>query len=223
MEKRKQSAAHLQEMRSKVLAAAKALFLKQGYRKTTIRQIVERSGVLTGSIYHFFHNKEDLFQALVLALMKECVDIIDERLPAEAPIFKYAAMCITELKAVECNALVLESYYEGYNSKVIFEHMVDHQTAVSERMFASSGLGYSHEDYYRCALLTKGALRSCVMECYFSHPVDFQASWSMMLRMILPLYGAKDAVVKKTILHLEELHAEIDDICRILIERASVL
>ena len=223
MEKRKQSAEHLREMRSKILTAAKGLFLKQGYKKTTIRQIVERSGVLTGSIYHFFHNKEDLFQALVMALLQECADIIDERFPDENPVFKYAVMMLTELKSVECNAWILEAYYEGYGSKVIFERMVEHLTDVSARMFADSGLGYSHEDYYLRTLLIKGAMRSCVAEFYFVRPVDFQASWHMLMRMILPMYGADEAEVSSIIQRLEEIDPVIDDICRIIIERTRVL
>lgn len=32
------------EVRQRILAAAKELFVQQGYKKTTIRQIVEKSG-----------------------------------------------------------------------------------------------------------------------------------------------------------------------------------
>ena len=53
------------EVRQRILAAAKELFVQQGYKKTTIRQIVEKSGVLTGSIYYFFKNKEDIFHHAV--------------------------------------------------------------------------------------------------------------------------------------------------------------
>ena len=42
---------HTKEIRQKVLETAKELLIEQGYKKTTIRGIVERSGVLTGSIY----------------------------------------------------------------------------------------------------------------------------------------------------------------------------
>lgn len=46
------------EVRQRILAAAKELFVQQGYKKTTIRQIVEKSGVLTGSIYYFSRIKK---------------------------------------------------------------------------------------------------------------------------------------------------------------------
>ena len=64
------------EVRQRILAAAKELFVQQGYKKTTIRQIVEKSGVLTGSIYYFFKNKEDIFQSLVMELLGQCTDLI---------------------------------------------------------------------------------------------------------------------------------------------------
>ena len=54
------------DVRRRILAAAKELFVRQGYKKTTIRQIVQKSGVLTGSIYYFFKNKDDIFQSLVM-------------------------------------------------------------------------------------------------------------------------------------------------------------
>ena len=223
MTKKKQPDDHLEIVRHKILDTARALFVQQGYKKTTIRQIVEHSGVLTGSIYHFFQNKEDLFQALVLAMLNECVAIIDERFPGEDPVFKYAVMCLTELKAVEGNAWVRECYYEGYSSKVIFEKMVEHQTLVAERLFAGREPSYTTKDHYRRSLLIKGALRSCVAEFYFSRPGDFSASWHMLMQMILPLYGTGAKQTAAIVGRLEAMESVVDEISRCLIERSRVL
>ena len=43
-----------EETRQKILNTTKKLLRQNGYTKTTIRKIVEESGVLTGSIYYFF-------------------------------------------------------------------------------------------------------------------------------------------------------------------------
>ena len=94
MSKRKEPDSHLELVRHKILETAKALFVKQGYKKTTIRQIVEHSGILTGSIYYLFKNKEDIFQALILELMKSCMDIIEQHFAEESPVFKCAALCM---------------------------------------------------------------------------------------------------------------------------------
>ena len=77
----------------------------RGIKKTTIRQIVEKSGVLTGSIYYFFKNKEDIFQSLVMELLRQCTDLIAAHFRQESPAFRYAALCLVEFEAVAMNQL----------------------------------------------------------------------------------------------------------------------
>lgn len=45
---------------SRVVKVARSLFVKKGFHNVSIPQIVKASGVSTGSIYHYFSNKEDL-------------------------------------------------------------------------------------------------------------------------------------------------------------------
>lgn len=47
-----------------ILRAAAALFVKQGYGGTSIRDIAQQVGLLAGSVYHHFPSKEDLFVAI---------------------------------------------------------------------------------------------------------------------------------------------------------------
>lgn len=49
----------------KVLKAALALFARQGFRATTMRQLARRSGLSVGNLYHHFGNKEAIFQRLI--------------------------------------------------------------------------------------------------------------------------------------------------------------
>ena len=51
--------------RAALLEAALALFSSQGYRATSVRDIAERAGVSTGSVYHHFRDKEAIFQTLL--------------------------------------------------------------------------------------------------------------------------------------------------------------
>jgi len=39
--------------------------MEKGYEQTSVRMILERAGVTTGSFYHFFSSKEELFEAAV--------------------------------------------------------------------------------------------------------------------------------------------------------------
>lgn len=51
--------------RSALLEAALALFSSQGYRATSVRDIADRAGTSTGSVYHHFRDKEAIFQTLL--------------------------------------------------------------------------------------------------------------------------------------------------------------
>ena len=53
------------ESRERLLAAAKALMLSQGYAGTTVDSICERAGLTKGSFYHFFKSKEALGLAML--------------------------------------------------------------------------------------------------------------------------------------------------------------
>ncbi|MBR2254546.1 MAG: TetR/AcrR family transcriptional regulator [Candidatus Methanomethylophilaceae archaeon] len=55
-----------EETKQKIILGATELFLEQGYEKTTIRQIALKTGILTGSLYYAFKNKEDIFSEIVI-------------------------------------------------------------------------------------------------------------------------------------------------------------
>lgn len=53
------------EARERLLAAAQELYAEQGVAATTPRQVLERSGVGQGSLYHHFPAKRDLAKAAI--------------------------------------------------------------------------------------------------------------------------------------------------------------
>lgn len=53
-----------EELRERILAAAKTLFLEKGVEKTSIRNIADLIEYSPGSIYHYFKDKNEIFHAL---------------------------------------------------------------------------------------------------------------------------------------------------------------
>src|SRR5918994_6276288 len=51
--------------RAQILDAALDLFSRQGFRATSIRDIASKAGVSTGSVYHHFKDKEQVFDTLL--------------------------------------------------------------------------------------------------------------------------------------------------------------
>lgn len=73
----KENAAQLEApIRERILAAARDLFLREGFAGVSVRRIAERAGCSPGMLYHFFTSKELLLARLVEATFEK----LDERL-----------------------------------------------------------------------------------------------------------------------------------------------
>jgi AcrR family transcriptional regulator len=65
-------------LREQILAAAKSLFIKQGYHGLAMRQISEAVGVSKAALYYHFKDKEELFLAVLSIYLNEIENAIDE-------------------------------------------------------------------------------------------------------------------------------------------------
>ena len=63
-----------------IVKTALELFLKNGYEKTSLSDIVAISGGSLASIYTFFESKEGLFQAIIEKEIDDFIKEIDERI-----------------------------------------------------------------------------------------------------------------------------------------------
>ena len=66
------------ESKERLLAAAKALVLANGYAGTTVDSICEKAGLTKGSFYHFFKSKEELGLAVLEWSMRKGGEILSE-------------------------------------------------------------------------------------------------------------------------------------------------
>lgn len=51
--------------RKAILAAARSIFAELGYGTTTVRDIIRRTDLASGTFYNYFQSKEEVFQALM--------------------------------------------------------------------------------------------------------------------------------------------------------------
>jgi AcrR family transcriptional regulator len=54
-----------------ILRQAAGLFASRGVAATTVRQIADEAGVLSGSLYHHFQSKEEIAQDIVIAYLDD--------------------------------------------------------------------------------------------------------------------------------------------------------
>src|ERR1700733_11556817 len=59
------------ERRADVMQTAAELFAQKGFRATTVREIAEAAGILSGSIYHHFDSKEAIGDEVLSGFLDE--------------------------------------------------------------------------------------------------------------------------------------------------------
>lgn len=74
--------------RKDVISAARELFTKKGFHKTSLDDIVTRLGLGKGTFYAFFDRKEDLFFAVIDQVVDELIDHMDNLVGDEHDLIK---------------------------------------------------------------------------------------------------------------------------------------
>jgi AcrR family transcriptional regulator len=66
------------ESQRKLLEAAEELFAEKGFQRTTVANIIERSGCSVGSFYHQFTDKLGLFEVLFQHYVEDTCSAVDQ-------------------------------------------------------------------------------------------------------------------------------------------------
>lgn len=60
--------------RGEILAAAGMLFAEKGVVATTVREIADEVGILSGSLYHHFASKDEILDAIIMAYLDDIAE-----------------------------------------------------------------------------------------------------------------------------------------------------
>lgn len=60
-----------QDRRELIVATAAEMFARKGIRATTVREIADAVGVLSGSLYHYFKSKDEIVEEILTEFLEE--------------------------------------------------------------------------------------------------------------------------------------------------------
>lgn len=151
--------------RDEILEKAAALFAQKGFRATTVRDIADEVGLLSGSLYAHIHSKEELYLEIVRRAAGEFTDAVSPYTRGYEPIQAIRQMVVSHLGVIERSyvwahvyldddsqltettrmvARSLRHQYETLWDRVITEGKAAHQFRVSDvgmtRLFLLSAL-----------------------------------------------------------------------------------
>ena len=146
--------------RRKILSVAMKLFLEKGYEKTTAKEVAETAGIISGSPFFQFGNKE----GVLLDLVKQMFDgqfATAGMLAGEGadPLLLYALETALQLHIAEMSDPLRELYVTAYTlprtSAYIYENMIDKIEAI----FSPYLTGLEKNDFYELEIAAAGVMR----------------------------------------------------------------
>jgi TetR/AcrR family transcriptional regulator, cholesterol catabolism regulator len=99
--KRSSAKAGAEVPRDRILRAAAHLFRKKGFKGTTVRDIAETVGILSGSLFHHFATKEEiLLEIMREAFLSVCLTHEEVLAREPDPVKQFRALIRLELDAI---------------------------------------------------------------------------------------------------------------------------
>lgn len=87
--------------RERILHAAARLFRERGYQRTTVRDIAERVGILSGSLFHHFRSKDEMLREIMReAALSVCIRAEELMVRHADPVHRLRALIALELDCV---------------------------------------------------------------------------------------------------------------------------
>ena len=193
------------ETKRKILTVCVRLFLEQGYKNTSVSQIVDEAGVARGSYLNLFPTKDkillDLTETMFGGQFGMARSIADIKLP---PVYAYAVETAIQLTLTELNENLREIYIEAYSLPDTSEYIYLHTTAELKQIFSANFPDYSDSDFYEMEIGTAGLMRNYMArKCDIHFPLERKLS--RFLTAAMRVYRVPEDELEQAVRFVERL------------------
>ncbi|MGD8384968.1 MAG: TetR/AcrR family transcriptional regulator, partial [Lysobacterales bacterium] len=129
-----------------ILDAAEFVFVNEGYRKLTMRQIALQAGMTVGNLTYYYATKEALLQDMLENILRSYLGEMDraESRGGDTPVARFVAVVeflIQDLNTPRTTSLFPELWalanHDEYAAKLM-EHMYEEERAVLARLIRAA-------------------------------------------------------------------------------------
>ena len=167
----------------RILAVCVKLFLEQGYKKTTVAQIVQGAGVSNSSFQNIFRAKDGVLTELVAFMFTSqfgaARSAIGGRLP---PVYVYAAETAIQMTLTELNENLREIYIEAYTQQEASGYIFRETARELYEIFGPYQPERTAEDFFHMEIGSAGLMRG-----YMAYPCDETLTLERKLESFLTL------------------------------------
>lgn len=154
--------------KKRILTVCVKLFLEQGYKKTTVAEIVQKADVSNSTFQNIFRAKDGVLTELVIFMFGNQFGtarrIAGEGLP---PVYVYAVETAIQMTLTELNENLREIYIEAYTQKEAAAYIFRETAKELYRIFGAYQPELTAEDFYHMEIGSAG-----IMRAYMAQPCD---------------------------------------------------
>ncbi|MDN3692414.1 TetR/AcrR family transcriptional regulator [Chryseobacterium tructae] len=137
------------QLSEQILHAASELYLKYGFKKVTMDDISKAIGKSRTSIYYYFKNREEVFQAVLNSLVIEVASEIGSAMNEQSTLEeKIRTFCLTKIKTSESKQPFFTAVEAGMNAEeksrhtqvmeVVHQHLMEGEKILLEKAITES-------------------------------------------------------------------------------------
>ena len=169
--------------KKRILTVCVKLFLEQGYKKTTVAQIVQQASVSNSIFQNIFRAKDGVLTELVKFMFSNqfamARSTAGEQLP---PVYVYAVETAIQMTLTELNENLREIYIEAYTQKEASEYIFRETAKELFQIFGPCQPELTERDFYFMEIGSAG-----IMRAYMAHPCDRELPLEKKLRAFLTM------------------------------------
>lgn len=191
--------------KERILSVCVKLFLEQGYKKTTVSDIVQKANVSNSSFQHFFRAKDGVLTELVRFMFENQFNMARSVTDSSmSPVYVYAVETAIQITLTELNENLREIYLEAYTHEEALDFIQQATAKVLYHIFGPYQPDLTERDFYILELGTSGLMRG-----YMAHPCDKELTLEQKLHSFLAsslrVYRMPEAEVQKILTYVISL------------------
>ena len=191
--------------KKRILTVCVKLFLEQGYKKTTVAQIVQQASVSNSIFQNIFRAKDGVLTELAQSMFSNQFAMARSTAGTQLPpIYVYAVETAIQMTLTELNENLREIYIEAYTQNEASEYIFRQTAKELHAIFGSYHPEMTERDFYIMELGSAGIMRG-----YMAHPCseDFplEEKLDAFFRLSLGGYGVPAEEIERVVQKIRSL------------------
>ena len=185
--------------KKRILTVCVKLFLEQGYKKTTVAQIVQQASVSNSIFQNIFRAKDGVLTELVEFMFSNQFAMARSTTGAQLPpVYVYAVETAIQMTLTELNENLREIYIEAYTQKEASDYIFRETAKELYQIFSPYQPELTEQDFYFMEIGSAGIMRG-----FMAHPCDEELTLEKKLRTFLTMslrtYHVPEDEIKKAV------------------------